>query len=285
MYNIVVPTDFSNQANFALHFATQIARRTNGIVHLLHVIEAPVAHSFNTMGEVINDEYYNNQYMRKRIESAKAMLGKFDKDPHFRKNKLSAEVVVGNPYTHISRLISSKNADLVVMGTKGADGIDEIVIGSNAEKVVRYSDCPVVTIKDATHLSQMKNIVVASNFEGDQTTLVHQLDVLARLCRAKIHLLNVNTPNSFKPSRDARKKMEDFAANLKKAPAAIHIYNDYLEEEGIRNFAKDNNMDMILMGTSGRKGLLHLLTGSIAEDVINHVNLPVWAFPIKKSKS
>ena len=127
--------------------------------------------------------------------------------------------------------------------------------------------------------------MVASNFEGDQSTLVHQLDVLSRLCRAKIHLLNVNTPNSFKPSREARKRMEDFAANLNKAPAAIHIYNDYLEEEGIRNFAMDNNMDMILMGTAGRKGLLHLLTGSIAEDVINHVNLPVWTFPIKKSKS
>ncbi len=285
MYDIIVPTDFSSQANFALHFATQIARRTDGIVHLLHVIEAPNVHSFNTMGEVVNDDFYDNQYLRKRIESAKAMLSKVDKDPHFRKNKLTAEVVVGNAYTHISRLIATKNADLVVMGTKGSDGVDELLIGSNAEKVVRHSPCPVITIKEATHLSQMKNIVVASNFEGDQSTLLRQLDTLTGLCRAKIHLLYVNTPNSFRPSRDTMKKMEDFAANLNKKPNAFHIYNDYIEEEGIRNFATDNKMEMIMMGTSGRKGLLHLLTGSIAEDVINHVNLPVWTFPIRKAKS
>jgi nucleotide-binding universal stress UspA family protein len=285
MYNIIVPTDFSSQANLALHFATQIARRSNGVVHLLHVIEAPVAHSFNTMGEVVSDEYYNNQFIKKRIDSAKAMLAKVDKDPHFRKNKLTAEVVVGNPYTHIARLIASKKADLVVMGTKGVDGIDEILVGSNAEKVVRHSPCPVITVKEAAHLAQMKNVVVASNYEGDLSTLINQLDTFSSLCKAKVHLLYVNTPNNFKPSRDAIRAMRDFAANLKKAPAGFHIYNDYLEEEGIRNFAADNEMEMILMGTSGRKGLLHLLTGSIAEDVINHVNLPVWTFPIKKAKS
>lgn len=285
MHNIIVPTDFSSQASLALHFATQIARRSNGVVHLLHVIEAPVANSFNTMGEVVSDEFYNNQFIRTRIDSAKAMLSKVDKDPHFRKNKLTAEVVVGNPYTHISRLIAARNADLVVMGTKGVDGIDEILVGSNAEKVVRYSPCPVITIKEAAHLSQMKNVVVASNFEGDLETLIKQLDTFSSLCKAKVHLLYVNTPNSFKPSREAMNRMKDFAKKLQKTPAAYHIYNDYLEEEGIRNFAVDNNMEMIMMGTSGRKGFLHLLTGSIAEDVINHVNLPVWTFPIKKAKS
>jgi nucleotide-binding universal stress UspA family protein len=58
----------------------------------------------------------------------------------------------------------------------------------------------------------------------------------------------------------------------------VHVYNDISEQEGTMNFAKDIGADMIAMGTHGRSGLAHLFSGSIAEDVVNKVECPMWTF-------
>lgn len=61
----------------------------------------------------------------------------------------------------------------------------------------------------------------------------------------------------------------------------INIYNDKVEEDGIIYFAQDIEADLIALATHGRTGLLHLLSGSIAEDVVNHAKRPVWTFRLK----
>lgn len=56
----------------------------------------------------------------------------------------------------------------------------------------------------------------------------------------------------------------------------LNVYNDEEEKTGVMNFARMKEADMIAMGTHGRKGIGHLLIGSIAEDVVNHVDIPIW---------
>ena len=62
----------------------------------------------------------------------------------------------------------------------------------------------------------------------------------------------------------------------------IDIYNDKVEEDGIIFFAQDIGANLIALATHGRSGLLHLLSGSIAEDIVNHAKRPVWTFRLKK---
>jgi nucleotide-binding universal stress UspA family protein len=278
MKNILVPTDFSDQANFALHFATQIARRTKGKVHLLHIIETPAVHSFNTMGEVVTDDAYNQAYLSARIAEAKKRFSKVDKDPHYRKNNISGEVLIGNPFKHIAEYISKSKSDLVVMGTSGATGLQEALVGSNAEKVVRYSQCPVISLKSALYLPKIKNIVFASDFRNVNPAAVKQVLELLKITRSKLHLVFVNTPNNFEKTSDARKRIESFLKSFSIKKTQIHIYNHFTEEDGILEFARDYEGDIIMMETSGRTGIRHLLSGSIAEDVVNHSPIPVWTF-------
>ena len=61
----------------------------------------------------------------------------------------------------------------------------------------------------------------------------------------------------------------------------INIYSDKVEEDGIIFYAQDINADLIALATHGRSGLLHLLSGSIAEDVVNHAKRPVWTFRLQ----
>ena len=167
------------------------------------------------------------------------------------------------------------------MGSKGASGIDEVLIGSNTEKVVRFAKCPVVTIKSEVNLIGIKNIVLATNLEEDQTKLIQKLKEMQKITGAKLHLVKINTPNSFHTQRQME---EEFAKYIKEhglGNIQTAIYNESSEEDGILFYAEDVKADLIAIGTHGRTGLLHLLSGSIAEDLVNHSQIPVWTLSRK----
>lgn len=86
----------------------------------------------------------------------------------------------------------------------------------------------------------------------------------------------------FEHSRTSMEKMEAFIKSFDLKPSSMKIYNAPSEEEGIVDYAEDIQADMIAMATTGRTGFLHLLTGSIAEDVVNSAKRPVWTMKAKK---
>jgi len=78
-----------------------------------------------------------------------------------------------------------------------------------------------------------------------------------------------------------RKQTEDFVEKYKFKDYTLNIYNDFIEEDGIIYYSEDIEADMIALGTHGRTGFMHLISGSIAEDVVNHAKRPVWTCRIK----
>lgn len=169
----------------------------------------------------------------------------------------------------------------MVMGSKGASGLDEFLIGSNTEKVVRTAECPVLTVKQRIQHFDAKEIVLASNFKKEMRYAVERFKAFQELFGARIHLLYVNTPGAFESTGELRKRLEDAAQRYGLQNYSINIYNDVIEEDGILHFANEIRADLIMMATHGRTGLAHLLSGSIAEDLVNHTNIPVLTFHLK----
>ncbi|MFP4091279.1 MAG: universal stress protein [Cyclobacteriaceae bacterium] len=282
MKTILVPTDFSEQAHYALDLAHGIAKKSSATVKLLHVVEAPHGTSFNALGEVTAPDGMDSLFFVQLMKRQREQLEKLVKDAKYQDIRLEGEVEVGNPYESISRTISDKEVDLVVMGTQGASGLEEILIGSNTEKVVRRSKCPVLTVKSRVEADSIKNIVFATDTRDASEKLMSELVKLQKIFDAKLHLVCINTPSSFESDRYYRKEMQKFVDKYKLQNYTINVYNDDLEEDGIVFFAEDVNADMIALATHGRRGLSHLLSGSIAEDVVNHAKRPVWTFSIRK---
>ena len=280
MKKILVPTDFSDQAKNALKLAVEISKKTDAELILLHVVEIPDQAQFNTMGEATKVNGMEGVYVMKMIELGKKKLANLKEDNLLNGVKLQTELKAGNTYYNIDKIVNEHNPDLIIMGTSGSSGVDEILIGSNAEKVVRNAKCPVLTLKEEISLANIDNIVFASSLKNDDQKLVNQLKEIAHLSYAKIHLLKVNTPNSFESSTTTYKKMDEYLSRTG-LEADKKIHNGINEEEGILEFAKENNIDLIAMGTHGRKGLMHLLSGSIAEDVVNHSKRPVLTLKIE----
>ncbi len=276
MQSILVPTDFSEQAGYALEVAHDIAKKNKASLKLLNIIEAPGGSSFNSMGDVTVPDPMDNVFMMEMLSQMKRRIKDVATDPRFNDIYISTEVTVGNPFNSIAREITTSKVDLVVMGSKGASGFEETIIGSNTEKVVRRAKCPVLTVKSTTDINSFKNIAFASDFRGNDDNVMDGLKQFQKLFDAKLHLVKVNTPNSFSSDRELKQRMQEFAKRHALENFTLNIYNEAVEEDGIIYFADEVNADVIAMATHGRTGLMRLLSGSIAEDVVNHAKRPVW---------
>jgi len=284
---ILVPTDFSEQANYALDFAYQIAKKSKAEIILVNVVDYPGLSTvwgggMNVIGgaepplDNLDESFINNLLDRSK-EEMKSMIRKINVDEVI----IQHNVEVGNPYFVITEKIEQENINLVIMGSRGTGGLEEVLIGSNTEKVVRHSKCPVITIKKKRDFSEIINIAFASTFTGNQSHVVEELFKLQEIFQAKLNLVKINTPNNFESNRSIKKCLDDFVEKYQVKNYSVNIYNDFTEEDGITGFAEDINADMIALATHGRTGLMHLLSGSIAEDIVNHAKRPVWTCRLK----
>jgi nucleotide-binding universal stress UspA family protein len=283
MKTILVPYDFSKEANYAFEFAIELAKRTKNKLMLLHIIELPSPQSFSTIGEVGAFNSGSTQvFMIELVEKRKQQMAALEEEFKDEAFKFETKIVFGNPFAGISKEIVDAKADIVIMGSKGSSGMEEVLVGSNTEKVVRHATCPVITIKGPVSVDNISKVVFASNFEGISSEVIDRLKAAVNTIDAEIHLVKINTPSMFESTRTSLEKMKSFVEDFEIEATSMQVYNSTSEEEGILEFADDINADMIAMSTHGRTGFLHLLSGSIAEDVVNAAQRPVWTMKSKK---
>ncbi|MDO1447173.1 universal stress protein [Rhodocytophaga aerolata] len=284
MKKILVPTDFSEQADNALQIAAAIAAKNGAEIHLLHVLDVSLGggFGFNTMGEPTSTSMMDQVYIVQLIGITKKRLEDVAQNLKVASNvNVSAVVQTGHIYGSISVYAEEEKFDLIVMGTKGASGLKELLVGSNTERVVRNATCPVLSVKNILPEFTVNKIVFASNFESDQLAAVGQLKTMQELFNAHVHLVYINVPNNFVGTRVMRAKANEFVQRYQLSKYDFTVYDDNSEEEGIIHFAEEVGADIIAVATHGRTGLGHLLSGSIAEDIVNHANRPVLTFNLK----
>ncbi|MBS1542427.1 MAG: universal stress protein [Bacteroidetes bacterium] len=273
MKKILVPCDFSDPAVQAFKFACNIARKSGGEILLLHVIELPVLYD---TGAVLT---FEEAYLKDRKAEADKNFAKMKEKWAMDIPGFQTMVEYGGAVPVIRKLIHEKKVDLVIIGTHGASGLKEFAIGSNAEKIVRTSEVPVIAIKKET--PEIKNIIFPTSPDIADEELLKKVKEVQDFFGARLHILFVNTPASFRRDSETRPALEAMAKKFDLRNFSINICNDISEEEGIAAFSKEVMADMVAMRTHGRRGLAHLATGSIAEDLVNHINCPIWTFKIK----
>jgi nucleotide-binding universal stress UspA family protein len=144
---ILVPTDFSDASSAALDYAKSLAGAFGASIHLVHVMEDLLAHAWSA--EVYVASMPN---LREEIEKeARERLATMVTDEERRTLRVETALVAGNPFLEIIRYAKANDVDLIVMGTHGRGAIAHILLGSVAEKVVRKSPCPVLTVRQAQH--------------------------------------------------------------------------------------------------------------------------------------
>ena len=274
MKKILVPTDFSDQAENALKVAAQLAKKHHCEIYLLHIIEMPL-HKVDALSSY-RDLPEAMYFMRLAHNHFKTLIDKaYLKGLVIHENVEFQEIFKGVFHT-----CKKHDIDLIIMGSHGISGFKELLIGSNTEKVVRTSEVPVLVIKNEHPVFEVEAFVFASDFKKECEPAYKKATIFAKILNAQMHLLMVNTANKFMTTAKAEKRIHKFAKKLDFKNYTVNIYNDDTIEKGVMNFSSSINADLIGMSTHGRQGISHFFNGSISEDLVNHAKRPVITFKI-----
>lgn len=277
MKKILVPCDFSKPAIHAFRLALDIAEQSKGTVHLLNVIELPMLHDSLLM-PVLN---FEENLLKELKAKAETRFEKINEKYNTKNGKVITEVKFGAVTRMLLDYVRENGIDVVLMGSHGASGLREVFVGSNAEKMVRLSPVPVIVMKDYFK-GTIKNIVFPNTLETEkQEDLLMKVKALQNFFKAKLHIVWINTPLNFTTDRLTLNRMESFAKRYMLKDYVIHVFNHTDEEDGILEFNKRIKGDLIAIGTHGRKGVSHLLNGSLAEDLANHSDSLIWTYSLK----
>ena len=274
MKRILVPIDFSKYSEEALKVAAQIARKNKSEIILLHLLELP-----HQGGDAIS----NGTSIPEIMFYKNAAIGNLEDlmDADYLKGIYVSEATKFEKVPEgILEVSKTNQVDLIVMGSHGTSGFEELLIGSNTEKVVRSSDIPVLVVKRNAGDFRAKNLVFASDFSKEIRKPFQKMLEFAKIFDSNLYLVMICTPSSFRTTQVAEKIMHDFVADFDMENYSTHVYNDANIEKGIFNFANSVEADLIAIGTHGRTGLSHFFNGSIGEDVANHSKRPIITFKI-----
>ncbi len=205
MKKILVPTDFSTHADYALRTAAQIARKNNGEIILLHMLELPtqVVDKISGGGGDIPEVMFFLKKTRERFDEVKA-------SSFLEGIPITEAIQFERAFDGIIKASQSHNIDLVVMGSHGASGVQGFFVGSNTEKVVRTSDVPVLVVKKELNIQDINKFAFASDFSSEIKAPFKKAIAFAKAFGADMQLLMINTPGRFLSTDEAEKKITGF---------------------------------------------------------------------------
>lgn len=275
MKKILIPTDFSKYADEAIEVGAQIAKNTNSEIVLIHMLELPTHLNDAVSGEKSILEIM--LFKRKADETLQNIKNR----PYLSGIKVTEVLRLDGAYKGINNYIKqNSDIDLIVMGSNGATGANEIFVGSNTEKVVRESEIPVLVIKNKAINFKIENIVFASDFSHEIKKPFQKVLEFANLFGSKLHLVMICTPSTFKSTSTVRKIITEFVSGFNMPEYTFESYNESNIEKGVINYSNEKNADIIAFCTHGRTALNHFFNGSISEDLVNHASRPVLTFKI-----
>ena len=257
MKTIVVPFDFSEYALAALQTAQRISKKSGAKIICVTVVPSEV--DWDLLPEEARKKYPE---LIEQMEEAKSVIPDYLKRVAPAKASIEVVVKIGVPYEQILRVIEKTNADLAVLGAYGKGFSDGKFIGSNLQKVLRLSPCPVLAVKSAVDGNAFRKIAFASIFNESSKKAFSKIVPLAKLFKASVHLVYVNTPENFVSSTESEHAMAGFSKGHEELIVHTHIFNHKDVEQGVIEFCKSKAIDLAAVVSGDRKGMPSYFIGT-----------------------
>ena len=272
MKKILVPTDFSGNANTAENFAAQLAKDTGATLMLVHSETAQVVIAESTL--VLDaDPATIKRGELKLQEQAQKLQTQFNLD-----QPVEILCLTGSLSLVLNRAIKNNQVDLVVMGTKGATNFVHKIIGTNTAAFIKTAICPVLVIPPNTPYEPVQGIAYASDFQSDERTMLHQLLNISEPLGAAVYVVNVKSDRQLKTITDA----EALYFIQREFPEYnLHI-NQIKEEDvvkGLLEFVNQNNMQILAVGMHDRNFLEEFFHTSITRQLALEAKVPLLVLP------
>lgn len=251
MKKILVPIDYSATAKNAANYAIELAKQIKAEITLLHIFDMPIAVTDTPMALIpYGDLEKINSEMIKKYE--KELTTKYGNDI-----TISSIVKMGFVFDEIKNTVEEKKIDLVVMGITGAGKLSELLIGSNATRVVKKLNCPTIVVPEGATFNQIKNIAFACDYNQiEESKAVDTLVEFVKLFGAKLMVINIGEHREHHTySKElAGKLLEYIFENVNETldiPSnidySIHKRKDEDVIHGINRFIEKHKADLLVM--------------------------------------
>ena len=272
---ILVPIGFSNQSIVALEQALNLAKIKKSEVVLLTVIEEKHSILDILLDNDIQEEIIKEKLLTKLNDLATNYSQKYNVE-------IETMIARGSVYEKVCEVADMISADLIVMGTNGSpQGIAKKFIGSNAEKVVRSSKCPVITIKGKYHKNVCENIILPLDLEKETKEKVSYALEYARYWNSTVRIVSVVLRDNEDIRNELRSNLdlvEDFISK-----AGVNCTSELLEakekitlSEAILDYERRLNSDLIMIMTKKEESLSDSLSVT-ARNLIYHSEIPIMS--------
>lgn len=289
---ILFATDFSRWAKRAEDYACSLACSWRASLTVLSVAEFMPG---------LNPDYpVNQQYLAELLKQASSQLVDLKGRAERRGIAVTTRMATGIPSEEVITAARAEDSDLIVVGTKGKTGLEHVLLGSTAERVIRGAPCPVLTVRtEPADTDQgedtmsrpvtLERVLVPVDFSDCSLDALEYAVVVAQQAEASLMLLHVLEPVSYgldftlghirtrEQLRESwTKRLEELASSHQQSHVQIKFgLRGGLPVDSILDSAQTLPCDLIVMGTHGRRGISHAFSGSVAEAVLRKARCPV----------
>jgi len=281
----------SRSAEGAEVYASTLAASWGAVLTVMSVLEFPPG---------LNPEYpVNRLYLAELMKQATEGLIELKARTSARGISVQTRIATGIPSEEVLAAARAEGTDLIVVGTVGKTGVEHILLGSTAERIIRTAPCPVLAIRTERSRTEQSGgkqppvelgrLLVPVDFSDCSLDALEYAVIVAQRAKASLTLLHVLEPVSYGldftfPHPDKRERMREAITSrldgLVSTLASAQVTADYLLRGGLPNdsileAARTGSVDLIVMGTHGRRGLSHAFYGSVAESVLRQSHCPV----------
>lgn len=280
MLRVLLPTDFSDNSFEAIRYALLLFKDLECEFSLLHTYMPPIYHAEYLvgspgqigLGDVIRETAVTNlDKLQTRLED-QYKNSKHSFESHACLNTLPNQV---------NEMVEDKKIDLIVMGTKGATGAQEILFGTNAVHIIKKAKCPVIAIPPNFVYEVPKEILFPTDYEVDFKP--KSLDILLKI--AKQHISSVEVLH-VSYSYDLSKKQQENKETLDDILEGVaHLFHNQPNQEviqAINNFQLKHKMNLLVMVQNKHTFVERLFIEPVIKKIGFHITIPFMVIPHSK---
>jgi nucleotide-binding universal stress UspA family protein len=274
--DILIPYDFSDTAALALEHAVFMAKLCKAKISLLHVIETYSFTSAISNAFSKSQTEFESKIEETTKEKLKAIAEGIHKKAAIQVNFLAE---VGSIYKQIIKAATDVNANMIIMGTHGASGVSEFLLGSNAYKVVSGSPCPVITVQSHAKKIGFKDIVLPIDDSAVSRQKVTFAIDMAKMYGSTVHIAGLRTSKSADFTRKFEikvRQVEDYINEHNVTCTRKMFDGDDISKMALK-YADQINADLIIIMTEQEASPGFLGIGSAAQTLVNHSKVPVMS--------
>ena len=268
--SILVPTDLTENGNAAVETAVSFSKYLKAKLIIMHVVDLPSYPSALLEAD-------NQSPDRMAIEFAEAQLAVIQSDQMFEGIEVETCVESGTVFKSIVKKAESTSCDLIVMGAHGLTGIEQLLLGTNARRVIHSTSVPVLTVKEPLYFDKIRKIAFASNFNQEYAYSFPRIYQYVEMFSPLVNLVKVITPKNFETSAYTLRTINDFASSVNLVDYETHVVNSNSVQEGLSWFCENNTIDLLFMPTHGQSGITRIWSGSHTERMGQQSSVPIFS--------